>query len=402
MIHSPRPRLSAGLAVAGVALAFTSVYAAAGALMPLLVEYQKQWGFSASRLTVAFAVFAVGFLAAVLTVGSLSDHLGRRPVLLMAMMIQLVSNLTFLAGDDIGAVIVARVAQGFATGVATTAFTAMLVELVPPQHKRIGAILGSIGLTGGLAVGSLLAGVAIQVTANANAIIFTILVAATALGIVGIALSPETVTRAPGALRSLIPTVGVPAAARREFGAAVPAIAAIWMVSGLSGGLAPSLVRSVFRLDSGLLNGLCGFVAPAASAVTGLMFTRVIPRRAMSVGIYATIVGAIGIAAGVAAGSLAVMITGQAIAGAGFGAAFTASLRLIVPLAAVHERAGLVAAIYVVSYLAFGVPLVLAGEIAAPLGMLTTVFCYSAAAVLLALLSLRSQLRLCTVGGSDR
>ena len=147
-------------------------------------------------------------------------------------------------------------------------------------------------------------------------------------------------------------------------------IAAIWMLSGLSGGLAPSMVRSVFLLNSGLLNGLSGFIAPATSAVIGLAFARLDPRRAMTIGIYAS------------------------IAGAGFGASFTASLRLIFPLAAAHQRAGVVAGIYIVSYIAFGVPIVIAGQLAGPLGLVPTVFWYSAVTVLLALISLRAQLQL--------
>ena len=181
------------------------------------------------------------------------------------------------------------------------------------------------------------------------------------------ALSPESVTRVPGALRSLVPRVAIPPATRREFTAAAPVIAAVWMLSGLSGGIAPSLVRSVFQLNSGLLNGLSGFIAPATSAVIGVMFARLDPRRSMTIGIYASIVGAIGIIGGVFAGSLAIMIIGQAVAGVGFGASFTASLRLIFPLAAAHQRAGVVAGIYLVSYLAFGVPVVIAGQLAEPL-----------------------------------
>ena len=79
--------------------------------------------------------------------------------------------------------------------------------------------------------------------------------------------------------------------------AAAPVIAAVWMLAGLSGGIAPSLVRSVFHLDSGLLNGATGFVAPAVSAVIGLAFARVDSRRAMTIGIYASIAGSIGIMA---------------------------------------------------------------------------------------------------------
>jgi MFS family permease len=389
-----RPTIPAGLALTGEAISFTSVYLASGALMPLLVLYQEHWSLSSTLLTMAFAVFAIGFLTAVVTVGSLSDHVGRRPVLVAALIIQLASNVVFLGAPDIGWVIIARIMQGVATGAATTAFTAALVELAPPNRKRVGSILGSVSLTGGLAVGSLLAGVAIQLTTGANSVVFIVLIVMTMLGVVVVALSPETATRAPGALRSLMPRVAVPPSALREFVAAVPVIAAIWMLSGLSGGLAPSMVRSVFHLDSGLLNGVCGFVAPAASAVAGLVLARVDDRRVMTIGIYASIFGAIGIACGALLGNLTTMFIGQAVAGAGFGASFAASLRLVLPLAATHQRAGVAAAIYLVSYIAFGVPVVVAGRLIGSLGVVSTVSWYSAASALLALVGLRAQFRL--------
>jgi MFS family permease len=387
-----RTTLPAGWALTGAAIAFASLYLAAGALTPLLVLYKEEWKFPAALLTLAFAVYAVGFLAALLTLGSLSDHVGRRRVLIGALIVQLASNVMLLVAPDIGWVIAGRIVQGVAAGAATTAFTAALVEFAPPNRKRLGAILGSVGLTGGLAAGSLLAGLAIQLTTTANSIVFIVLTVITILGIVVIALAPESVPSAPGALHSLIPRVAIPPATRREFAAAAPVIAATWMLAGLSGGLAPSMVRSVFDLNSGLLNGLSGFIAPATSAVIGLAVARLDPRRAMTLGIYAAIVGAIGIISGVFARSLATMITGQAIAGAGFGACFTASLLLIFPLAPAHQRAGVVSVIYVIAYIAFGVPIVIAGQLAGPLGLVPTVFWYSTLTVLLALISLGAQL----------
>ncbi|MBD3143043.1 MFS transporter [Microbispora camponoti] len=391
----PRRRtLPAGLALTGAALAFTSLYLAAGALTPLLVLYKQQWDFPPSLLTLAFAVYAAGFLAAVLTLGSLSDHVGRRPVLIGALVVQLVSNVLFLLASDIGWVIAGRIVQGVSSGAATAAFTAALVELAPAGRKRLGTILGSAGLTGGLGAGSLLAGLAIQLTPTANAITFTVLIVLTLLGTVAVALSPETMTRTPGALRSMVPRVAIPRAARKEFAAAAPVVAAVWMLAGLSGGLAPNMVRSVFHLDSGLLNGLTGFIAPAVSTVVGLSFARVDPRWAMTVGIYASVAGAVGIIGGVFAGSLTVMIIGQAVAGVGFGASFSAALRLIFPLAAAHQRAGVVAGIYVVSYVAFGVPIIIEGQLVGPLGEVPAVVCYTALTVLLALVSLVAQTRM--------
>jgi Major Facilitator Superfamily len=380
--------------MAGAAISFTSLYLAAGALTPLLVVYKEQWNFPAAMLTLAFAVYAVGFLATVLTLGSLSDHVGRRPVLLGALVIQLASNVMFLVASDVGWVIAGRIVQGVASGAATTAFTAALIELAPPNRKRLGTILGSVGLTGGLGAGSLLAGVAIQLTAAANTVIFIVLIILTILGIVVTALSPESVTRTPGALRSLVPRVAVPPVTRREFAAAAPVVAAVWMLAGLSGGLAPSMVRSVFQLNSGFLNGLAGFIAPATSVVIGLAFARVDPRRGMTIGIYAAIVGAVGIIGGVLAGSLTIMIIGQGIAGVAFGASFTAALRLVIPPAAAHQRAAVVAGIYLVSYGAFGVPIVVAGQLTGSIGEVPAVTWYTAFTVLLAVVSLIAQLRI--------
>jgi MFS family permease len=249
-------------------------------------------------------------------------------------------------------------------------------------------------MTGGLAIGALLAGFAIQFTTTANTIVFTVLAIVTILGIVVVALSPESVTRAPGVMRSLIPRVNVPPAARREFAAAAPVIAAVWMLAGLSLGLAPTIVRSVFALDSGLLNGLSGFIAPATSAVAGVLFARFSPRRAILVGIFASIAGILGIVAGVITGNLGIMMIGQIIAGIGFGAAFSGALRLILPLAAAHQRAGIVAGIYVVAYIAFGLPVVITGQLAAFLGLVPAIAWYGAVTVLLALISLFAQLRI--------
>ena len=389
-----RPDIPAGVALSGAAIAFTSLYLAAGAVTPLLVHYREQWKFPAALLTLAFAVYAIGFLATVLTLGSLSDHVGRRPVLIGALIVQLASNAVLLVAPDIGWVIAGRVLQGGAAGAATTAFTAALVELAPANRERLGTILGSVGLTGGLAAGSLLAGLAIQLTTTANSIVFTVLAAITMVGLVGVALSPESVTRAPGALSALIPRVAIPPATRRELAAAAPVIAATWMLAGLSGGLAPSMVRSVFHLDSGLLNGLSGAIAPAASAAAGLVVARLEPRRAMTIGIHASIAGALGIMSGAVAGSLATMIVGQALAGVGFGACFTASLVLIFPLAPSHQRAAVVAVIYVIAYIAFGAPVVVAGQLTDTLGLVPTVFWYSTVTIFLALFSLAAQLRL--------
>jgi MFS family permease len=75
-------RLCPGSAFAVLALVLFAFFFAASAPSPLFVVMQHDWGFSPSLLTVAFAVYAIALLASLLVAGSLSDHVGRRPVIL--------------------------------------------------------------------------------------------------------------------------------------------------------------------------------------------------------------------------------------------------------------------------------------------------------------------------------
>lgn len=386
--------LPTGLALGGTSVAFMSLYLGAGALTPLLVDYKERFQFAPEMLNVAFAVYAAGFLVAALVSGSLSDHVGRRPVLIGGLIVQLASNLLFLSATDVSGVIVGRIIQGIASGAATAAFTAALVELAPEKYKRLGTVLGSVSLTGGLALGSLLTGLALDLTPTANSIVFIALIILTVVGLLVASFSSETSQRTPGALRSLIPRVSVPPAARAEFLSAAPVVAAVWMLAGLSGGLAPNMVRSIFGIDSFFVGGFAGFVAPAVSTVISLVFTRLAARQAMLIGIYASLLGAVAIIGGVFAGSLVLMIVGQGIAGIGFGACFSAALQILIPLVLPHQRAGIVAAIYIVSYAAFGLPIVVEGQLVAVVGEIPAVVCYTGLTILLTLISLIAQMRI--------
>jgi len=153
-------------------------------------------------------------------------------------------------------------------------------------------------------------------------------------------------------------------------------------------------VPRVFGIDSPFLGGVAGFIAPAVSTVVGVAFAKVASRQAMVIGIYASILGAAAIIGGVFAGSLALMLVGQAIAGIGFGSSFTAALQLLIPMVLPQQRAGIVAAVYIVAYTAFGLPIVVEGQIAGPLGEIPAVLCYTALAILLALISLIAQARI--------
>jgi predicted MFS family arabinose efflux permease len=378
----------------GTAIAYAGLYLAAGAPSPLFVQYQQQWGFPAGLLTIAFAAYAFALVAALVVAGSLSDFIGRRPVLIGSLVVELGAMLMFLVAPNIGWVIAARVVQGLATGAATSTFSASLLELAPDRYKKVGAIIGSAAPAGGLGVGALLAGFAVQFSTSASAIVFATLAAVMVLGAIVAILSRETVTRQAGALRSLTPRIAVPVAARKEFGGVIPVLLAGWMFSALFIGLAPTIVSGIFDIHSGLVEGATVFVAPGFAAISGFVLGRFAPRTTLQVGGVGIAVGMTIVVAGIALQVLPLVWLGGILGGFGFGASFSGTLRLLGPFAAAHQRAELFAAVFLVAYLSFGAPAIVVGQLVAPLGLLTTVIGFGVATMVVAFVGIVAQLRL--------
>ena len=105
--------------------------ASTSAPSPIYPLYLERWGFSVTILTVVFAVYVAGLVGALLTVGSLSDHLGRRPVLVASLLVAAVGTAIFWAAGGVFSLMLARVVQGIATGTATGALAAGLVDFSP-------------------------------------------------------------------------------------------------------------------------------------------------------------------------------------------------------------------------------------------------------------------------------
>ncbi|MFI5060618.1 MAG: MFS transporter [Actinomycetales bacterium] len=394
VVRSARRALRPMAAFAGSALAFVAVAFSVGAPSPLFVLYQHEWRFADWMLTVAFAIYAITLLVTLLIAGSLSDHLGRRPVLIAALSLELVAMLLFLFAQDIGWIVVARAVQGVGTGAAMATFSASLVELAPERHKKLGTVIGSTAPVGGIALGAFVTGLVVQFSAQPTVWIFSVLALVFAAGLLVVLGSRETVVRRPGAARSLIPRLVIPPAARREFVGALPLLVAAWMLSGLFIGLAPSIVRGVFHLESGLVNGAVVGLAPAAGAVAGLLLSRYPARLSTVWGTVAIVLGVGLTVASVTVGALWLLFVASAVGGAGFGAAFSAVMRILAPLSPTAQRAELFAGVYLVNYLAYGVPALAAGELIGVVGLVPMVIWYSGAIAVAAVVAIVAQLLL--------
>lgn len=342
-----------------VAVTFGLFLAAASAPSPLYALYAQQWSFSPGVLTAIFAVYSVALLAALLAAGSLSDSIGRKPVILTAIGIQLLAMAAFLFADAVAWLVLARVLQGLATGLATAAVAAALIDLQPASPPGFGALVNSVTPTFGLAVGALVAGALVQFGPEPLHAIYLVLLVGFLLCGAGIMPVSETVTTKSHP--QLKPRLAIPSAIRSAFIAGLPALIAPWALGGLWLSLGPSLLLSMIGSGDRFIGGLVIFVLCMSGALASLAARKQPPRTAMIFGCSALVIGVTVTGVAILLSGPWLFFVGTAVAGGGFGVSFLGAFKTLASLADADSRGAVISAIYVIAYLAFSIPAVIAG-----------------------------------------
>jgi predicted MFS family arabinose efflux permease len=362
-----------------------SFLAASSAPTPLYALYQTRWGFSAITTTVIFGVYALAVLSALLTLGRTSDHIGRRPVLLGAIAVQAMAMFLFATADSIAALLFARIVQGLSTGAAVAAVGAAMLDI----DRTRGAVANSVAPGVGTALGAMASALVVHYLPAPTHLIYLVLLGLFALQAIGVLAIPETAKPQPGILASLIPEVRLPRRVARSFAVAAPVLFAVWALAGFYGSLGPALIATLVHSRSSVFAGVGLFILAGAAAASVVLLRNTPSRRIMLVGVVALIVGVSITLVSTSLVSPAGLFTGTAIAGAGFGSGFQGGIRLVLPLAQAHERAGVLSLLYVVSYLGMGLPAVMGGLLVVESGdLLITAREYGVAVIVLAAVAL--------------
>src|ERR687888_235988 len=160
---------------------------------PLYRSYSVLWHFSPLTLTLIYATYAFGVLATLLLAGGVSDDVGRRPVLLVALGGLAASTVLFLLADSAVWLFVARGLQGLATGAALSAASAALLDLHPRRDSTGVALTNGTSAAAGIGLGMLVSSSLVQVGWEPRLLPYLVLLALIALTFVGAYLMPEPV-----------------------------------------------------------------------------------------------------------------------------------------------------------------------------------------------------------------
>src|ERR1700689_4339568 len=149
------PARSASTSITAVYATLTAITfsAVSAAPTPIYRFYRETLGLTPFAITFIFAVYSFTMIAAFLTIARLSDYVGRKPMILVALALNAVALLLFIVAESAGALIVARAVQGVGTGVALATLGAVLTDTSP----KWAATLNSVTAFVGLALGSLIA-----------------------------------------------------------------------------------------------------------------------------------------------------------------------------------------------------------------------------------------------------
>lgn len=361
-------RLGRGAGFAAAALAFAVVMLGTTLPTPLYGLYRQRFGFSELLVTVIFAVYAAGVIAALVLFGRLSDQVGRRRVLLAGLALSGLSALAFLTANGVTLLFVGRVLSGLSAGIMTGTATATLVDLASPERQGRATLVATIANMGGLGCGPLLAGVLSQWAGGPLRLTFWVDLALLLPAAIGIWAMPEPVARTTHArLRLRRPTV--PSAMRSIFIRAALAGFAGFAVLGLFTALAPAFLGQ----DLGVTNrAAVGLVVSAvfASSMLGQVMLQWVPEAlALSAGCVGLIIGMASLALGLSLSSLALLVLGGVIAGFGQGLSFRAGVASLNASTPAAQRAEVASSFFIVAYVAISLPVIGEGALAQATGL---------------------------------
>jgi MFS family permease len=360
-----------------IAYAFLVTMLGATLPTPLYPLFEQRYSFGTLMVTLIFAVYAFGVIAALLAFGELSDQVGRKPVLVAGLLLSALSAFLFVFADSLTPIFAARVVSGLSAGLFTGTATATLVDLAPGDRRRLGSIVAVVVNLGGLGLGTLLAGLLADYCRSPLRLPFIVHLGLLAPALVGVPLVPESVPRRGFRLR--LQRLSVPEEVRSVFIRGATAGFASFAVAGVLSAVAPAFLAQVLGRTSHTLAGLLVFIVFGASIVGQLAVARVSDRRALVWACTLLLCGAGLLALALAIESLATLLVSAIVVGVGQGLGIGAGLAAINQRAPVESRGETASSFFVVLYVGLSLPVIGTGVAANAFGLRAAGIAFSAA-----------------------
>jgi MFS family permease len=332
---------------------------------PLYALYQQRDHFSTFMVTIVYAVYAVGVIGSLFLGGHVSDWVGRKRMLVPALLINVLSAVVFLFFPSLPGLLIARIISGISVGLTTATATAYLGELhvgifgsERPRSPRRAQVVATAANLGGIGFGPLVAGLLAQFAPQPLRLPYIVFAGVLLLLTVLVAVSPETASRPDPAPAWRPQRIAVPLAARGAFFAATAAGVASFAVFGVFNSLAPSFLAGTLHESSRAVAGAVAFAAFAAGAVAQILLSRLDVRATLRISMVVLIPGLALLIGGMWLPSLAMFVIGGVLTGAGAGLLFRGALVAAGAAAPPESRAEVLSGFFLGAFVGLSVPVV--------------------------------------------
>ena len=388
---SPRGRsLPRSVAFVAAAGSFVFVFATAGTPIPLFNTYRAADGITKGDLGMVSVGYFVAAAFALLVLGRLSNHLGRRPVALAALASSLLSCAVLVSARGLLALLVARILQGLACGLAPSALGSYVVDTAPTRPRWLPAVITGSAPMVGIPLGALTCGALVEYGPSPRTLIYVVTSTLLAACATLVAMSPETMARRAGAMASLRPRLQAPAGSGRLLVAAGAAFVATWSLGGFYQAFGPSVVAEHLRTTSPLVAATMFSSVMILNPVGGPSTARLGQRAALRLGMVLFVLALVCILVSLHAGAFVPLVTASLVVGLAQGAASTAGIRALLASAGPAERAGLLSTIYLVGYSGAATPGMIAGALASRIDLFRIAIGYAVLGTIAALVAAAS------------
>ncbi|QGN33234.1 MFS transporter [Microlunatus sp. Gsoil 973] len=364
------------------ATALVAAFVATAAPIPLFNTYRAEDNFSNADIAITVVAYSVGTVAALLVLGRLSNHLGRRRTAFMALALLLVGCLLLLDVHHIGALVIARLLTGLGVGLASSGLTSYLVDAAPGKPAWLASVAASQAPMLGLTLGAIGSGALVQFGPSPRELIYLAVGALLLLSALLILISPETAQATPGAWRALLPRVHLPVRARHLLPVAAAVFVVTWSTGAFYQAFVPALIDDQLHNHSTLVLALVFSAYMAPSVLGAPLSGRFSPATAQRIGMIVFGTGMVGIVASIAADTLALFIAASVIGGVGQGIAISSAIRGLLHGSVPADRAPIFATVYLLDYGGAAIISLVAGQLSNTFSLPQIAFAYGGLAVI--------------------
>lgn len=353
-----RPSLSPRGAFASAAAVLVIALWVSGAPAMVYPVYTSEWGLTPLATTTVFAAYPVSLALVLVTFGTVSDHVGRRPVLLAGTAVVAAGTLLFAIAPDTGWLVAGRAVQGAGVGLALSPASASLVEFSRTGPGRA-SVVNTAATAGGTAVAILLGGALVEYAPAPTRLPFWVLFAAILCVLAALWFFPSSAGRLSSPWRPRPPTV--PSGIRWVVFIGTASITASFAMGAVFLALGAQIAKEFIGnadafASAAVLAGWALVIIPSSWAGRRLR-----PRTATVIGGALSSVGLLALIPAGATTSLLLFLISSLASGSGYGLLFLGGLGIVNEHAPAQRRAGTLSFVYLVAYLVQGLTAVAVG-----------------------------------------